>query len=282
MKRHLQIMIAMLLPVAGAIAQSTSHSAVKVQYAAQTPICDAFSFLVPGHASSSCPPTSVPGGSGSGSSSATFRSLTAAAQFTWDGSGVGAGSQVRAAGGAFNRNLHIVGYTGNSDFVFHIRFHQSAAFTNTVNNLSSVDWGLSLNLGLPFNYSSGSYFQTLLADGTMSSTLTGLTVTPYGVDWTAYAPYTTGTFGYDMQGAITERINDLQAAGSSVDAELAARVDAIEVVDRGTGVRQFFTMDDQGGGTYVGAITTPEPATLALVAPGIIGVLGLTRRRRRR
>lgn len=279
MKRYLHIMIATLLPIAGASGQGTSYSTVTVRdFANPHANCDSFAFLAVS-TSANCPATSVPGGTGSGTSSANLRSVTAAAHFTWDGSGVGSGAQVRAAAGDFNRSLHVIGFTGNSDFVFHIQFELNTAFTNTANNLSRIESDLSLSL--PFNYSAGSYFQTLFADGTGSTTLTGVTVTPNGVEWTAYAPYVTGTLGYDMQGVIQETLNDAQAAGATVDGELVARVDAIEVVDRDTGVRRFFTMDDQGGGTYFGAITTPEPATLALVAPGLLAVMGLSRLRRR-
>jgi len=284
MKALVRACLVMLLPPVAASAQSGAASLVVItDRLTATQNCRVFDSGTLA-SSASCPVTAVTGGTGSSSSSVDVvaRSASVGAHFDWDGSTVPTlRDEVSAGGSMFNRALHVIGYTGaNTDFVFHYLISVSGGFTNANGifdrAIATVNFGSS---------GTGSFEEQIYANGGTFLVANGdVVLTSVGADFTDHISPYSGNFDSDLvfRGGVTDFIESSQPFGASVDMALAISLGAIEVVDNDTGVHSWFTLDDDGGATWIGAITTPEPSTIALVAPGLLGVLGLSRRRRRR
>jgi hypothetical protein len=278
--RSLTAVVALTLPLMSARAQS-SQSGASVSDVTPTGTvryCSQVSSGA-GPSSATCPPTNVPGGKGSASSAAVpaTRSVTSTVQFT-QGAATSRHSET-FANTIWNSGLNVSGFTGNQDLVFHFLLNVSGGFTGGVGTTSYAFDILSL-LG-PFSTTSAMY--QFYADGTQSTVLDpGAASTPGGLDITEHVdPYSTGFLPFGViERSATEFLGD-QSAGVAANASLSAILQSIEIVDLDSGTRQTATWNPDGTATYTGTVTTPEPATLAFLAPGLFAIAGLVRRRRR-
>lgn len=73
-----------------------------------------------------------------------------------------------------------------------------------------------------------------------------------------------------------------QGAGTSGSASATATLVGAYVLNSDGSVRNAATFDANGNGWFAAATTTPEPSSVALLAPGLIGLVPLSRGARRR
>jgi len=107
-------------------------------------------------------------------------------------------------------------------------------------------------------------------NGTYTANLSGKVASDQGGVYIDFnnTPQTFNWIGTTTTGTLTLSVND-----ASINAPPSGQI-------RGIQLSGNLIITQQGGGPGGGGSVTPEPATLALLAPGLLGVFGVLRRRR--
>jgi len=274
---------AIFLPsLLGAQAGTNSSGGYILDYLTGTVLCSTTQSSSSGPTLYNCPTTASAGGTASGGGAADnfSRYVAAGAVLTQSGPPGSMFEQVDGSG-TVNSRLFIDGTPSADDqLVFHFLGTQSATFTGgSPSDFVTLQLDLSSN-GTQFALARDQRF----ADGTGGLTLYNARQTASGFD--LFAPLTGGSFLDYTFRAVVELIDYPDTdAGSKLTGSISLRLGGIDAVnsqgDPYASAVFSAVLDDQPGFATISLTTTPEPTSMALVATGLVGVVGVTRRKRK-
>ena len=261
-------------PMAAASAQFTVSLAFQLEPRSQLYSCWD---LISATASNATCSSAMTGGSGWAATSASIasRSASVATTLTQSGSSNSMTGQSYAYASVYNSIVVAGASAAGDNLVFRYQTSQSSTFagsnTGSLNNF--LDLFMSGN-----TYAYGTQIQ--YADGRIDNSGYRSTTQPGGVDLTVDFDSFSGTYNYNFDLTVYSFMDGDQPQDASARATYDARLAGIDAVDANGNVYASAVFAEDGSAT-LDVTATPEPATLALMLPGLAGIAAVARRRSR-
>ena len=264
----------------GAQAGTSSSQAYVYDYLTTSYRCNVSQGPSAGATAAACPVTDFGSTVAGSAGSADSHVLSASASSSLTQSGPPGSAQEYGFGSGYVLSrLFLTGVPASDQLIFHFATNQSALAGGGGLGGES-DWLLGLGSAAN-NAQVAQAYDVHYTDGTSTGVqLYSAQQTATGFDLFLSVP-SESVLDYFFRSATEAYAYYNPPAGSTMTASLDARLQGIDAVNSGGGIDASAMFDDQTGFATLDVTATPEPASVALLATGLVGIAGAVARRRR-